>query len=112
MIPTVATEAKYFELWKRSDVWEPAKQAICAAEGLDPAGFSRQTDGGGSHIVWLDPPRAVIKLHCPFYPDAPVEQAVLRFMAGRLSVETPRLIGHGAIEGWPYTVATFVPGSF
>jgi hygromycin-B 7''-O-kinase len=110
MIPTFASEAEYFELWKRSDVWEEVKRAICRVEGLDPAGFSRQIDGGGSHIVWLDAPRAVIKLHCPFYPDAPVEQAVLRLMEGRLSVETPRLIGHGIMENWPYTVSTFVPG--
>jgi hygromycin-B 7''-O-kinase len=31
-------------------------------------------------------------------------------MAGRLSVGTPRLIGAGSIEGWPYTVMTCLPG--
>ncbi len=105
------TRAEYSGLWERADIWEPAKAEICAAEGLDPSGFARETRSGGTHIVWLNAPLAVIKLHCPFFPDAPVEQAVLRFMANRLSVETPRLVCSGSVERWPYTVTTFVSGT-
>jgi hygromycin-B 7''-O-kinase len=110
MLPHVTAQEKYFELWKLSQPWEAAKREVCQREGLDAARFTRQTDGGGSHIVWLDRPRLAIKLHSPLFPDAPVEQAVLRFMEGRLSVETPRLVAQDEVEGWPYTVSTFVPG--
>ena len=109
MLPQVKTWERYRELWSQAEPWEPAKLAICRLEALEPAGFKRVARGG-THVVWAKPGYLVLKLHCPFFPDASVEQTVTRFMAGRLTVSAPELVSTGEIEGWPYTVITWLPG--
>ena len=53
----------------------------------------------------------VVKLYAPFLRDHfAYERAALAHVHGRLSVPTPRLLGDGELDGWPWLAMTRLPG--
>lgn len=56
-------------------------------------------------------PDVVVKLYAPFLRDHfAYERAALAHVHGRLPVPTPRLLGDGEQDGWPWLAMTRLPG--
>lgn len=107
LLPIVNTREQYRELFKINSMWEPAIKSICEIHKLDLNVVRSEL---GSHIVYKAGPYW-IKLMIPMYETEMIyEVAGLKSVAGRLSVETPLIIGEGKIDGCPYIILTDVPG--
>lgn len=60
----------------------------------------------GSDAVWRVGD-CVIKLSTPEWAQQIAREAsALEHVEGRLGIDTPRLIAHGALEGWPYVISS------
>ncbi|MFT4978747.1 MAG: hygromycin-B 7''-O-kinase [Myxococcota bacterium] len=74
-----------------------------AREGLAP-------EAGGSDVVW-GTAEAVIKLTAPRWAaEIGAEARAAQWLAGKLPFETPRLLGQGEIQGWPYVITARIGG--
>lgn len=97
-----------------STMWRWATERICERHGLtghDPSDGFRPAATGSSavllssaHCIKLHPPLAEYRSSCQ------TEVAALRRLAGALPIETPRVSAAAELEGWPYFVATRLPG--
>lgn len=109
LLPVVET-AKAFGAELRGDRdWSPAIAAIAQRHRLGGS-FARSETG--STAVFLSA-RWCIKLHPPVadYPASERrERVALQCVEGRLDLPTPRIEARGELEGWPYFVATRLPG--
>jgi hygromycin-B 7''-O-kinase len=119
MLPAAATVSAFDRLLVEgrapgSTTWQRALAAICERHGLQgpgsPGGF-RPADTGSSavflssaHCIKLHPPLDAYRSSCQ------TEVVALRRVAGALPIETPRVSAVAELEGWPYFVATRVPG--
>ena len=111
LLPLINSPEHYRELFKNNLIWEPAIKMICEKHQInyvESQSFRRSEIG--SHIVYKTG-AFWIKLMAPIYEkEMMYEIAGLKLVAGRLSVKTPEIVGHGFIEGWPYIILTEVPG--
>lgn len=109
LLPAIRDEEE-FDAWIARGVPAPeAVAAICLRHGLDGA-WERTTVG--SSLVHLSNDRC-IKLLPPLESGAEsrrIEVEALRHLDRALPIATPRVLAEGELEGWPYFVATRVPG--
>jgi hygromycin-B 7''-O-kinase len=86
--------------------WLPTVAALAAAFTHQPV----QAADTSTVLVGLADD-VVVKLYAPFLRDHFVyERAALAHLQGRLSVPTPRLLGDGELQGWPWLAMTRLPG--
>jgi|GEM_PF-1430782 len=98
------------ELRDRADeaAWRRAIDAIGARHGLDTS--DARLFASGSDVVF-GTREVVFKLTDPKWREQVThERAWLAHVHGRLSVATPRVLGTGELEGWPYTLMSRVEG--
>ncbi len=109
MLPRLADAAHFDRLLRADEIWTTAVATIAERHDLDGP-FARSPTG--STVVALSD-ACCIKLHPPLPPwtaSCRRESAALRHTEGKLAVATPRVLAQGQLEGWPYFVATRVPG--
>jgi hygromycin-B 7''-O-kinase len=81
---------------------------ICARHGLPARELTPAASGTNVVFTTVD---HVLKLYPPIWDDAAVgEQAVLEHLAGRLALETPKLVAAGTFDAWRYLVVTRLTG--
>lgn len=95
---------------RKSDVaFQRGVRAICRRHELGGLHIERTTIG--SLPVFKVGDRAVIKLFPPHEAGGQqTEAAALRWIEGRISIPTPRVIAADMLEGWPYVVMSLCPG--
>lgn len=105
----VATDAAAYERHCRTDIWQQAAAAVCARHRISYAALRRSALG--ENIIFFVDDRYVIKIYGPFRRQYLRESAALDFAAtAKLSIETPRVVHTGELEGWPYLVQTYLAG--
>ena len=105
----VRTKSEYEALQPDPDAWLPAGITIAERHRL-PVDQLRRL-GQGTNVVFTAGDGTIVKLYPPFerrFVDADV--AVARLLEGRIGVETPRIMAHDELEGWPYLVMTRLQG--
>jgi hygromycin-B 7''-O-kinase len=108
LLPSVASKAEYFAVFRDDEVWRPAMRVIGERHGLASAALQRAK--GGSHVVYLGEAE-IVKLFAPLFPDDfAAERRMLEHVEGRLPIATPRIVAVGELEGWPYLVMTRLAG--
>lgn len=109
--PTSITESEYAAIYRDSSLWLPAMRAICTRFGFDHTQLEFAPPG--SHVVFRCGRDRYIKLYYPRWARSyQTERRVLEHIekTGPLSVEVPRILGRGDVEGWPFLVLSEVPG--
>ncbi len=87
--------------------WRAVIEAIAQRHG---GGIVEQVGEGTVLVARLGTTR-MIKLYPPFLRDHfEFEREMLPMLQGRLSVDTPKLLASGTLEGWPYLVMTQLAG--
>lgn len=90
------------------EVWAEAVRQILRDHGLPDA--APQMFDSGSDVV-MRAGDVVVKLTAPKWQAEILAEATnLERVAGRLPVATPRVLGRGELQGWPYVITAFVPG--
>lgn len=88
--------------------WLGAMRAVCARHGLPARGLAMFK--GGSDVVFGGD-GFVVKLTTPAWrAQMANERVMLSRVAGRIGVETPRVVASGELSGWPYLVMTRLEG--
>ena len=88
--------------------WHDAIRAIGRAHGIDAT--QAKPFATGSDVVW-GTDEHVVKLTAPTWTaEIEAEARHLTRLSGRLSVDTPEVLGTGALAGWPYIVMSRVVG--
>jgi len=108
LLPRVECDADIDRLREDTETCLAAIRAVAQQEGLPAAQavFFRE----GSALVG-SAGSAVIKIFAPFdHEHRATEATVLADVAGRLSCPTPRPLGQGELEGWPYVVMSRLDG--
>lgn len=97
-----------FDAWHDDlPAWRPAIESIAAEHG---GGALTQMPESTALVALLGDDR-VLKLYPPFLRDhCEFERAALVHFAGRLGLPTPRLLGQGEREGWPYLLLSRLTG--
>ena len=86
--------------------WLPAVAGLAAAFSGRPV---RAAESSTVLVGLADD--VVVKLYAPFLRDHfAYERAALAHVHGRLSLPTPRLLGAGELQGWPWLAMTRLPG--
>lgn len=86
----------------------PPLEVIAAHVGVPTDALRRLPEG--TNVVFLAGD-AIVKVYPPRWAGlARAELAVLGVVAGRLPVETPRVLGSGVIDEWPYVLMTRLRG--
>jgi hygromycin-B 7''-O-kinase len=90
------------------DGWPDVMGEICARHGLGTRQLAPA--GSGTNVVFTTA-HHVVKLFPPMWSDlAAGERAILDHLAGRLSLDIPRLVADGHLDTWRYLVMTRLPG--
>lgn len=90
------------------EVWLDVARHITRQSGL-PEGEASLFPSGSDVVVRVG--EVVVKLSEPRWrAEIHAEADLLGRMAGRLPVDTPRVLARGEHEGWPYVLMSFVPG--
>jgi aminoglycoside phosphotransferase len=106
-LPAIATPAE-FNYHFASDLWRQAAAAICQRHKLPYHELRRSAQG--ENIIFFVDDAFVIKIYGPFRAGFEHERAVLDFVQGKLSIETPTIVQSGELEGLPYLVMTRLAG--
>lgn len=86
------------------DHWRAAMETIALRHGLSAGGL--EPYAAGSDVVFGGE-GFVIKLTDPRWAKLfPAERYFLEHLEGKLSIEVPRILAAGELEGWPYFVMT------
>lgn len=109
LLPVVRDFDDYGEVHSVAETWAPALDVICERHGLPAAEFHHSAVG--SHVIHLCPGKVAIKLYAPVFPeDFGTERLVLPLADKHIDLDTPRILGEGEIEGWPYYILSWVGG--
>ncbi|HEY0005282.1 MAG TPA: aminoglycoside phosphotransferase family protein [Pyrinomonadaceae bacterium] len=106
-LPVIHGAADY-ERHFNDEVWQQAAAAICARHRIAYERLRRSPLG--ENIIFFVDERLVLKIFGPFRSQYLREVAALEFAHGKLSIETPRLVETGELEGWPYLLMTHLEG--
>ncbi len=88
--------------------WLPVVAALAAPYSRAPV----TAPDAGTVLVGLAGDDCVVKLYPPFLRDHfDYERTALQQVHGRLSLPTPRLLGSGEHQGWPWLVMARLPGN-
>ncbi|HEV8142548.1 MAG TPA: aminoglycoside phosphotransferase family protein [Methylomirabilota bacterium] len=88
--------------------WPVIMGEICARHGL--ASGELTPAASGTNVVFTSADH-VVKLYPPMWTGAAVgEHAVLEHLAGRLALETPKVVAAGSFDAWRYLVVTRLTG--
>lgn len=108
LLPEIRSEEDYRAVRWDPAVWLPALREVCARHDLDPAAFSRATDG--THVVFLGP-ELVVKLFVGIWAeDHRRERAALASLTGS-GLPIPDVPAEGELEGWPYLLQRRLRGT-
>jgi hygromycin-B 7''-O-kinase len=92
-----------------SDLWHEAAASICARHRLSYSSLRRSAVG--ENIIFFVDDRFVIKIYLPMREQYLRESASLEFAStAGLSIETPRVVQTGELEGWHYLLMTHLAG--
>jgi len=106
-LPDIDDRAAY-ERHFRSPAWARAASVLCARHGLGAEPLTRSPQG--ENVIFFAGSRAVVKIFAPYRDNFARERAALRFVRGRLPIETPEILHEGEIEGWPYLFISRLAG--
>ncbi|MBE0698281.1 MAG: phosphotransferase, partial [Anaerolineaceae bacterium] len=109
MLPTeFSSEIYWSDIYQKPlDFWLPVVDTLSRKNGLGD-GWERACLG--RNVVLLNANYA-LKLGPPCWPgDMDSEAIVLPWIAGKLAVETPEMLGSGSIEGWNYIIQRRLSG--
>lgn len=107
-LPVIASAADY-ERHFDDDVWRQAVAVICARHRLPYTALQRSPQG--ENIIFFVDCAHVVKIFAPFRENYPRETAALEFaVTATLSIETPKVVHTGELEGWSYLVMTQLAG--
>ena len=101
-------EVAAFDAWHDDlPAWREVIESIAAEQG---GGKVEQMPDSTAMVALLGDDR-VLKLYPPFLRDhCDFERAALPHFEGRLGLPTPRLLGSGQRDGWPYLVISRLAG--
>lgn len=101
-------EVAAFDAWHDDlPAWREVIESIAAEQG---GGAIEQMPDSTAMVALLADDR-VLKLYPPFLRDhCDFERAALPHFEGRLGLPTPRLLGSGQRDGWPYLVISRLAG--
>ena len=89
--------------------WHAVMAALAQEQGAAASEMRQETEG--TVLVARLGTQRVLKLYPPFLRDHfEFERAMLERLHGRLRLPTPRLLGSGEREGWPFIVMTQLAG--
>ncbi|HEX8195087.1 MAG TPA: phosphotransferase [Pyrinomonadaceae bacterium] len=91
-----------------SDAWQSAAAKICLRHKIAFSELRRA--GQGENIIFFVDERFVIKIFVEARNNFTREKASLEFAHGKTSLQTPRILFVGEIEGFPYLVITQLAG--
>jgi hygromycin-B 7''-O-kinase len=107
-LPAITDAAAYARQFD-ADIWRQAAGVICERQRL--AYKSLRRSSLGENIIFFVDSAFVIKIFAPARGQYAREVAALEFAAtAGLSIETPRLVHTGELEGWPYLIMTHLSG--
>jgi hygromycin-B 7''-O-kinase len=108
-LPVADTDVRYAAVCRDEARLRPGVLALCARLGIRMTGVTRFPDG--SLPVYAVGRRLVLKLYPPVGLERrTVEDRVLRTLAARLPVPTPRVEESGLFDGWGYVLMTRLAG--
>jgi hygromycin-B 7''-O-kinase len=108
LLPQSPAPDEWPSLRRGFDGWPALMREICARHGLNASQLAPTESG--TNVVFTTV-QHVVKLFPPMWSAlAAGERAILDHLAGRLSLDTPRLVAAGRLDAWPYVVITRLPG--
>jgi hygromycin-B 7''-O-kinase len=111
LLPKVAERRDYVSLQQETTLWLPAMRVICQRHNLSIDGLLRL--GDGTNVVFAAGVEDIIKLFPPYWQrEVQADRSVAEFVYSKLGITTPKIRGHGELEGWPYLVMSRLQGSY
>ncbi len=109
ILPQVNSFEEYESLKQKNDIFNQAALEIIAKHDLPDEPLSLFD---GTNIVFAYGSKRVIKIFPPFHQDQfKSDLLVMSHLQDKLSVKTPTIEHHGAINGWPYIIMNRLDGT-